>query len=170
MSFYSSSSSSSESPQHQSFTASFEKQQEKDDSFRPSMNFCPFHMEARLEKLEKLSGREERADVAQRTGEKARRQRRLRAQEKQRLKNEREEEKMLAVEKEEQERFERERADIEELAKEKKRKWMPSPKKIGTWTDQMVWDTLADGTGELREWNGYLYLVTKDGPQFLGPL
>jgi hypothetical protein len=169
MSFYSSSDS-SESHQHQSFSASFEKQQEKDDGFRRSMNFCPFHMEARLEKLEKLSGREERADVAQRTGEKARRQRRLRAQEKQRLKNEREEEKRLAVEKEEQKRFERERAEIEELEKNKKRKWVPSPKKIGMWTEQMVWDTLADGAGELREWNGHLYLVTKDGPQFLGPL
>jgi hypothetical protein len=170
MSFYSSSSSSSESPQHQSFTASFKKKQEDDEGFRRSMNFCPFHMEARLEKLEELSGRQERHDVAKRTGEKARRQRRLRQQEKKRLKEEREEEKRLAVEREEQERWAGERAEIEELAKEKKRKWMSSPKKIGTWTDQMVWDTLADGTGELREWNGYLYLVATDGPQFLGPL
>jgi hypothetical protein len=169
MSFYSSFDS-SESPQHQSFSTSFEKQQEKDDGFRRSMNFCPFHMEARLENLEELSGRQERHDVAKRTGEKARRQRRLREQEKQRLKDEREKEKRLAEEREEQERWARERGEVEELAKEKKRKWMPSPKKIGMWTDQMVWDTLADGAGELREWNGHLYLVTKDGPQFLGPL
>ena len=63
-----------------------------------------------------------------------------------------------------------ERTEIEQLAKDKKRKWMPSPKKVGMWTEQMVWDTLADGAGELREWNGYLYLVINDGPQSLGPL
>ncbi|PMD15384.1 hypothetical protein NA56DRAFT_663829 [Hyaloscypha hepaticicola] len=75
----------SESPDYRSFHASFDKQQEEDDGFYRSMSLCSFRMEERLEVFEALSGREERSDLAKHTGAKARFQRRLRREEKQRL-------------------------------------------------------------------------------------
>lgn len=79
----------------------------------------------------------------------------------------------LADAKEKQKKFDEERAEqlrVAEKRAERTATWLPSPKKLGTWTEQWVWDALADGTVELRKKNGYRYLVTEVDIYFLGLL
>lgn len=89
-------------------------------------------MEKRLEVLEELSKREERSDLAKRTGAKARFQSHLRKQEKQRLADEKEKQKRFTEEREEQLRLaeEREEQRLAEEREEKMRKWIPSPQEV----------------------------------------
>jgi hypothetical protein len=122
-------------------------------------------MEERLEKLEELSQRQEedRRDLAKHTRPKARFPRRLRQQGRQRL----------ADAKEKQKKFDQERAEqlrVAEKRAERTTNWLPSPKKLGMWTEQWVWDALADGTVELRKKSGCRYLVTEVDIYFLGLL
>lgn len=122
-------------------------------------------MEERLEKLDELSQRQEedRRDLAKHTGAKARFPCRFSRQKRQ----------QQADEKEKQRKFDEERKEqlrVAEERDEKMRKWLPSPKKLGLWTEQWVWDALADGEAELRKKNAYLYLVTEVDIYFLGSL